>query len=52
MDCILICGDINARIGSLSDNIVDVDGEIPNRTVLDTVQNIQADEFVDLFCKK
>ena len=37
MDCILICGDINATIGSLSDTIVGVGGEIPNRTVLDSV---------------
>ena len=47
MDCILIYGDINARIGSLSDTIVGVDGEIPNRTVLDSVKNLQGEEFVD-----
>ena len=47
MDCILICGDINARIGSLSDTIVGVDGEIPNRAVLDSAKNLQGEEFVD-----
>ena len=47
MDCILIYGDINARIGSLSDTIVGVDGEISNITVLDSVKNLQGEEFVD-----
>ena len=43
MDCILICGDINARIGSPSDTSVGVDGEIPNRTVLDSLKNLQGE---------
>ena len=47
MYCILVCGNMNARIGNLSDYIVNVDTGIPVRNVIDDVKNSQGNEFID-----
>ena len=46
-DVVLVCGDLNARIGNLCDCIVNVDHELPQRKVLDVTKNSQGEEFVD-----
>ena len=47
MDHIVICGDINARIGRLSDCIRNLDVSIPDRNVIDDIRNTQGGEFVE-----
>jgi hypothetical protein len=46
-DCIIVCGDFNARIGNLTDCIAEVDVDICTRNVLDDVKNSQGEEFIE-----
>ena len=45
-DICIICGDLNARIGNLSDTVPEIDN-IPKRVVLDSTKNNHGDSFVD-----
>ena len=45
-DAIFVCGDLNSRIGELSDIISDIDG-IPRRVVLDKNVNQHGHTFID-----
>ena len=47
-DRILLCGDVNARIGKLSDTCSDIDIELPNRMVLDEKVNNHGKGFIEL----
>ena len=46
IDCTIICGDVNSRIGNEKDFIKDIDGII-ERHVLDKVKNSYCDNFID-----
>ena len=46
VDMVVICGDLNARIGQLKDCIADIDN-IPNRVVIDQVKNKHGESFID-----
>ena len=46
VDMVILCGDLNARIGSLMDCIVEIDN-IPNRVVIDQVKNKHGESFID-----
>lgn len=45
-DAIVVCGDLNSRIGEMTDFILDVDG-IPCRTVIDKTVNQHGHTFTD-----
>ncbi len=47
-DCLIFCGDFNARVGNKCDFIQDID-EIPNRVVTDTGYNDHGRSLID-FC--
>ena len=47
MNHIVICGDINARTGRLSDCIRKLDVSIPERNVIYDIRNTQGKEFVE-----
>ncbi len=46
-DHVFCCGDINARIGNLSDCSADIDITLPNRIVIDEKDNNHGKGFVD-----
>ena len=45
-DAILICGDLNSRIGHMKDTIDDID-QIPQRTVIDSVINQHGNVLIE-----
>ena len=46
VDIVILCGDLNARVGHLKDCIADIDN-IPNRVVIDQVINKHGESFID-----
>ena len=47
VDTVIFCGDVNARIGALSDTICGVDDSIPIRQVIDTYVNQHGHFFIE-----
>ena len=46
-DCMIVCGDFNARIGNLSDCIIDVDSIIISRSSIDKTTNKQGYDLIE-----
>ena len=46
VDMVILCGDLNARIGHLKDFIIEID-YIPNRVLIDQVKNKHGESFID-----
>ena len=46
LDCIVICGDFNARIGNLQDFVSGIDN-LPNRNVIDQIKAGHGESFIE-----